>query len=195
MEAVDTKTRLMLATVTAVREFGYAGATMARISERAGVTRGAIQHCFGDRRVDLIFQTCEDILNRRQFEYRDSIESLLDIAVVRKKMKLAYRDPETWFLLEVWIASNSDPALADKIDALLKTGFEGMLDSELEKLARVTGAYPGNFTVVKCYFRSLTRGLAVEYSRSRDITLFDSVVDLAVDMLETTLRARSGPGS
>jgi AcrR family transcriptional regulator len=192
METVDTKKRLMLATVTTVREFGYAGATMTRISELAGVTRGAIQHCFGDRRVDLIFQTCEDILNRRQSEYRDSIESLLDIAVVRKKMKLAYRDPETWFLLEVWIASNSDPALAHKIDALLKTGFEGMLDSELEKLARVTGAYSGNFMVMKCYLRSLTRGLAVEYSRSRDITLFDSVVDLAVDMLETTLRQRSG---
>jgi hypothetical protein len=28
---------------------------MNRISELAGVTRGAIQHCFGDRRVDLIF--------------------------------------------------------------------------------------------------------------------------------------------
>ena len=47
--SVATHARLLEATITSLTELGWAGATMAVIAERAGVSRGASQHHFRTR--------------------------------------------------------------------------------------------------------------------------------------------------
>lgn len=53
-EAEDTRRRVLDAALGVFDECGYAGATLERISQRAGVTRGAVYHHFKDK-ADLLF--------------------------------------------------------------------------------------------------------------------------------------------
>jgi AcrR family transcriptional regulator len=178
--SAETHARLIEATIGAVFDDGYAGATMARIAERAGVTRGAIQHHFGDRRVDIIARVTEHILSERQDAY-DAFygESPAGEAIdSRAAMKAAYRDPATWFLIEVWIASKSDAELRERVNALLRDVNDRRDVAIAERMTRMD---PAQFRVLKYFFRSLTRGIALEYSRKPDDALFDAVVDLALD--------------
>ena len=186
--SAETYARLVDATVGAVFEDGYAGATMARIAERAGVTRGAIQHHFGDRRVDIIAKVTDHILSERQDAYAafygephgPPIDS-------RTAMKAAYRDPATWFLIEVWIASKSDAELRERVNATLREVND---QRDVGIAAQAIGFDEASFRVVKYFLRSLTRGIALEYSRKPDDALFDAVVDLALDAMDREFTGR-----
>lgn len=178
--SADTHDRLIDATVQAVFEDGYAGATMARIAKRAGVTRGAIQHHFGDRRVDIMAKVAEHILRERQDAYMTLYtapagETPIDSRVA---MKAAYRDPATWFLIEIWIASKSDADLRERVNLTLRN-VNDRGDSVIE--SRLSSMSEEQFRIVKTFMRSLTRGIAIEYSRKQDQALFDKVVDFAMD--------------
>ncbi|MET4898284.1 helix-turn-helix domain-containing protein [Sphingomonadaceae bacterium jetA1] len=179
--SAETFGRLMRATVEEVFAHGYAGATMTRIARRAGVTRGAIQHHFGDRRVDIVARVTEDIIARRQRAYETVYASTGAMPIdPRAAMKAAYRDPETWFLIEVWIAARADPDLHERVNALLSTGND-QRDREFFPTRMTLDSE--EFRTLKYLLRSLTRGLALEYSRKPDDRLFDAVVDLAFDVL------------
>lgn len=184
----DTYERLRAAVVEVIFEHGYAGATTARIAQRAGLTRGAIQHYFGDRRVDMVAAVCEHIVQTRQEAYRSDLSRTVagDFEHARQALKQAYRDPQTWLLIEVWIASKSDPELAERVDSILHR-INDPIDAEIaQEFSRQAGAV-GNFRTYKYLLRSLTRGLAIEYSRKPDAELFDSVVDLIFAALEAHL--------
>ncbi|WP_044563061.1 TetR/AcrR family transcriptional regulator [Azospirillum sp. B4] len=182
--SAETYGKLVTATVNAVFEHGYAGATMTVIAQTAGVTRGAIQHHFGDRRVDIIARVTEHILRERQEAYASfygASPAEGETVDTRAAMKAAYRDPATWFLIEVWIASKSDPELRDRVNTTLReVNDRGDMDIATH-LSRLSDA---DFRVLKYFFRSLTRGIALEYSRKPDTALFDAVVDMALDALE-----------
>ena len=47
--SADTRARIIDAVVESIADEGFAGASAKRISERAGVTWGAVQHHFGDK--------------------------------------------------------------------------------------------------------------------------------------------------
>jgi AcrR family transcriptional regulator len=192
----ETNTRLLSAVVQVVFEQGYAGATMTRIAKQAGVTRGAIQHYFGDRRVDLMTAVCADLLERRQSRYRESMSALLrsDSKDVREQLKRAYKDPETWFLIEVWIASKSDEALRRSVESYLQ-GTHDADDRDLAVLfsAQVSGQV--DFHTYKYFLRTITRGLALEYSRRPDEALFDKVADFAFDALAALLQKQQETAS
>lgn len=178
--ASETYKRIIAAAVQAVFEHGYAGATMALIAANAGVTRGAIQHYFGDRRIDLIAETCEHIVTKRQAAYRANLAVLGEDA--RSVMKAAYRDPETWFLVEVWIASKGEPELKNRVADILAR-VNDPVDADIQGAVDDLKLYSIDFTTLKYLLRSLVRGMAVEFSRKPDAELFDRVVDLAFDAL------------
>ena len=184
----ETQRKLISATINVVFEHGYAGATMSLIAEKAGVTRGAIQHCFGDTRVDLMAAVCADILEQRQQQYTNAMADLAhaDFDSARDGIKAAYRDPATWFLVEVWIASKSDSALSQRVETYLQSEHY-LADQSLATLLESLGAGKVGFSEYKYFMRAFTRGLALEYSRRPDPELFDRVVDLAIDAISAYL--------
>lgn len=188
MKTTDTQQKLIDAVVAVVFEYGYAGATLERIARRAGLTRGAIQHHFGDTRVDLIAAACAQVLERRQQDYADSIKDLAhaDLTGARAGLKAAYRDPATWFLMEIWIASKSDQALRERVETHLRTE-RSIGDDMLTLMLASSGESEVNFRVYKYAMRALTRGLALEYSRRPDAEFFDQVVDFVMDAIEASL--------
>ncbi len=184
--AADAYERLIEAVVWAVHQHGYVGATMDKIASHAGFTRGALQHYFGNRRVDMIARVTSELLVERQalYEARYGGAAAPEKGDFRAEVKAAFRDPRTWFLIEVWIASRSDSELQEAISQL-QDRIEKLSDLALEVSLRATSTVP--FPVLKAFLRSLTRGLALEYSRNSDEQLFDKVVDLAFDALEAIL--------
>jgi AcrR family transcriptional regulator len=192
----ETYARLLASVVQVVFEQGYAGATMTRIAKQAGVTRGAIQHYFGDRRVDLITAVCADLLERRQDRYRESMSALLrsDFEDVREQLKRAYKDPETWFLIEIWIASKSDDALRESVERYLQ-GSHDADDRDLAALFSVQVGGKLDFYTYKYFMRTITRGLALEFSRRPDEALFDKVADFAFEALAALLNKQKDCGS
>ncbi|GAW40614.1 HTH-type transcriptional regulator AcrR [Brevundimonas sp. SH203] len=193
--ASDTPQKLLDAVVRVVFQQGYAGATMTLIAKEAGVTRGAIQHYFGDKRVDLMAAVCAHLLERRQKQYRDGMQELVraDFPDARAQLKVAYRDPETWFLVELWIASRSDAALRDKVDLYLKESHD-LDDRALSDLLASEQHGAVDFRIYKYFMRALTRGLALEHSRRPDAAFFDAVADFAYDAVEASLARRHGDG-
>ncbi len=185
----DTYAKLIEATVGEVFDNGYSGATMVRIANRAGVTRGAIQHHFGDRRVDIIAKVTEHILSERQDAYAAFYGPAAEGKAIdsRAAMKAAYRDPATWFLIEVWIASKSDPELRERVNTTLREVNDRR---DIDIAAQAIGLDEADFRVVKYFLRSLTRGIALEYSRKPDEALFDAVVDLGMDAMEREIERR-----
>jgi AcrR family transcriptional regulator len=191
MKAPDTHQKLIDAVIAIVFENGYAGATMERIAKRAGLTRGAIQHHFGDKRVDLMVAACAQVLERRQHQYEASIKDLAraNLGGARAGLKAAYSDPATWFLLEIWIASKSDQSLRDRVETHLQTE-RSIGDDTLTRTLAEIGDSSVDFRVYKYAMRALTRGLALEYSRRPDREFFDQVVDFVLDALEGSIATK-----
>ncbi|MFZ4603453.1 MAG: TetR/AcrR family transcriptional regulator [Caulobacterales bacterium] len=191
MKGSETHQKLIEAVIAVVFENGYAGATMARIAERAGVTRGAIQHHFGDTRVDLMAAACAEVLEHRQQQYEASLPALAnaDLDSAREGLKAAYRDPGTWFLLEVWIASKSDDALRARVEDYLGTE-RSIADEALGRMLQSLGERQMDFAVYKHTMRALTRGLALEYAHRPDTEFLDQVVDFVMDAVSSLLRQK-----
>lgn len=69
--SAETRARVVWAATECIGELGYAGATMARIADRAGVTWGAMQHQFGDK--DAIIDA---VIDRTLGEFARQMEGL-----------------------------------------------------------------------------------------------------------------------
>jgi AcrR family transcriptional regulator len=66
----ETKNKLLEATIDSLLEVGYAGTTMRRVAEMAGVSQGAQTHHF-PHRVDLVGAAVEELAERRIAELRE----------------------------------------------------------------------------------------------------------------------------
>jgi hypothetical protein len=135
----------------------------------------------------LIVQTCEHIIAKRQAAYRENLTVLDDGA--RAGMKVAYRDPETWFLVEIWIASKSEAELRERIGDVLAR-VNDPVDVDIQAAVKELELYSIDFTTMKYLLRSLVRGMAIEFSSKPDGALFDRVVDLAFDALRVFAKDR-----
>ncbi|HEU4703830.1 MAG TPA: helix-turn-helix domain-containing protein [Conexibacter sp.] len=70
-----TRSALLDAAIACLVEYGYEGTTTGRVSERAGVSRGAHQHHFGTR-AELLAAALEELALRRGEDIRREVESL-----------------------------------------------------------------------------------------------------------------------
>lgn len=180
----DTYSRIVDAMIAVVAERGLAQTTMTKVAARAGVTRGAIQHYFGNRRVELIAKVCDVILARQRATYFAFVPILRDrkFDALRDLLKNSYRDPENWFLIEAMAACKGDPPLNRRIRRALNQE-ETPIDSTVQSLLLEHGASVAEFQTVTLALRALARGLCIEHARRPDQELWDRAVDLCLDAL------------
>ena len=106
--------RLLDATVECLDRFGYAATTTTRVTELAGVTRGAQVHHFATR-ADLIAATVRHFMSMRTElaaekldgvrEAADPLDAALDL------LWEIHHQPVRFATLELWMASRTDPDL------------------------------------------------------------------------------------
>jgi AcrR family transcriptional regulator len=116
-----TRERLLDATVDCLIDYGYAGTTVARIAERAGVTRGAQVHHYPTK-ADLVLAALRHLavkqvqqsvaeLSRLQ-RASDMVNATLDM------LWRVHRGPLFAAIVELWVAARTDPDLGKYVGEL-----------------------------------------------------------------------------
>jgi AcrR family transcriptional regulator len=117
-----TRQRLLEAAIECLAEFGWTGSTVAVVAERAGVTRGALQHHFPTRE-DLFTAAIEHVAAERLAFLRGTqdklpahgparTEAVVDM-FVRMYMDLPFRAA-----VHLWVAAATEEPLRERVVAL-----------------------------------------------------------------------------
>lgn len=113
-----TRQRLLDATVECLVEDGYAGATIARITARAGYTRGAQLHHFRTR-AQLVVEAVQHLADRRREELLARAASLprgrARSGAAVDLLWEGFSGPLFVASLELWVAARTDPDLREAL--------------------------------------------------------------------------------
>lgn len=108
------RTRLLDATIDCLVRFGYAGTTTTKVTELAGVTRGAQVHHFPTR-ADLVAAAVRHLADKRAglaFEKIDAVRQAADpIDAALDLMWESHQGPVLYATIEMWVAARTDPDL------------------------------------------------------------------------------------
>jgi AcrR family transcriptional regulator len=119
--SAETTEALLDATIEAIAELGYHGATTAEICARAGVTHGALFHHF-ETRIDLVLAALGRMTEQRvanYVEFATQVEAVgKPIDLLRMVLQLA-RDPIAIVWAELTIAARTDPELRARVQPAL----------------------------------------------------------------------------
>lgn len=113
-----TRRRLLDAALEAVAERGYAGATTAEISRRAGVSEGMIFKVAASKS-ELLAESVHELFERLVVEYRTAFASIGNrsdrVEAAVELLHSAYRRPELQAAFELYFAMRSDETLAREL--------------------------------------------------------------------------------
>ncbi len=142
----ETRGRLLDATVESLIEVGYAGTTIRRITELAGVSQGAQSHHF-PHRVDLVTCAFERLAEQRVERYRDRARELPADRETRLRalLDLLWEDfssPVFTVAVKLWVAAAEDEELRERLVPVEKRIHANMARLSAE-VAGELGAEPG----------------------------------------------------
>jgi len=114
-----TRGRLLDATIESLIDDGYAGTTIRRVTERAGVSQGAQSHHF-PHRVDLVASAFEHLAEQRIARYARRARELSGdrAARVRALLDLLWEDfssPLFTVAAKLWVAAADDEELRQRL--------------------------------------------------------------------------------
>src|SRR5215468_7241624 len=104
--------RLLDATIDCLVEYGYSGTTTTRVTELAGVTRGAQVHHFPTR-TDLVTAAVRHLAAKRAelaFERIDEVRRSADpLDAALDLLWEVHQTPVHYATVEMWVAARTDP--------------------------------------------------------------------------------------
>jgi AcrR family transcriptional regulator len=113
-----TRATLLDATIDCLIEYGYVGTTTSKVAERAGVTRGAQMHHFGQK-APLVVAALLRLAERRRRELIERAERELpddpDPGAALDILWSTFSGPLFTAALELWMAARTDPELAEHL--------------------------------------------------------------------------------
>jgi len=142
----ETRGRLLDATIESLIDVGYAGTTIRRVTELAGVSQGAQSHHF-PHRVDLVTSAFERLAEQRIDRYRKRARELPADREerVRALLDLLWEDfssPVFTVAVKLWVAAAEDEELRDRLVPVEKRIHSNMARLSAE-VAGELGAEPG----------------------------------------------------
>jgi AcrR family transcriptional regulator len=173
--------RLLEAAVACLFELGYAATTTQAVTDRAGVSRGAILHHFPTK-VDLMVAVAEYAADHQNRSVRAYLEKgppgmPLYLALTEATWAVIIQPPAT-ALLEVMMATRADAALAQRLPAVVEA-FEARQREDVWRLAHRLGVTDRERVdaMVRLH-RAAMRGLAIELNFSRNRAECEESIDL-----------------
>jgi AcrR family transcriptional regulator len=117
--SAETRGRLLDATIECLITEGYAGTTIRRVTELAGVSQGAQSHHF-PHRVDLVVSAFERLAEGRIERYRERAAELPADPATRMRALLDllwddFSSPVFIVAVRLWIAAAEDTELRDRL--------------------------------------------------------------------------------
>jgi AcrR family transcriptional regulator len=132
----ETRGRLLDATIESLIDEGYAGTTIRRVTERAGVSQGAQSHHF-PRRVDLVASAFERLAEQRIERYRERARELPPDRRrrLRALLDLLWEDfssPVFTVAVKLWVAAAEDEELRRRLVPVEKRIHSNMAELSAE---------------------------------------------------------------
>jgi AcrR family transcriptional regulator len=161
--------RLLKAAVACLFELGYAATSTQAVTDRAGVSRGAILHHFPTK-VDLMVAVAEYAADHQNRSVRAYLETAtpgvpLYLALTEATWEVIVQPPAT-ALLEVMMATRADAALAARLPAVVEA-FEARQRDDVWRLAHRLGIRDrARVEAMVRLHRAAMRGLAIELQLS-----------------------------
>jgi len=177
------------ATVDCLAEFGYSETSISRVVDRAGVSKGALQHHFPSKE-DLMASTASYLL-ARPVEYSDR-----ESARGTRSRLLAFWDRMTntqayLALLEILIASRTDKVLHARIADGLSTSIQDIDQHFLPLYGELDEADQDDLLLLMTANRCLMRGLLIENQYGISPTRQRQVLERWFDLLTPELEAKA----
>ncbi|MEV0332714.1 TetR/AcrR family transcriptional regulator [Nocardia sp. NPDC050717] len=182
---VATHQRIVDAALDVLATRGWRNASVAEVAERAGVTRGAIQHHFKDRD-GLFTASVQHIMETRVQEieaFQHTVAPGADTTreTVHRVVEL-HQGPTFKAALQLCIAASGDPVLAPRVAAMeLEVGARSFW--ALIELLRLDGNNPTVRTTVQAFLDS-ARGLGLAGMLNDDSRRRGQVADRWAQMLD-----------
>jgi len=177
--STETRLRMVNATLDCLIEEGYLNATMSRISERAGMSRGAQTHHFPTK-IDLIVASTEHLFN----EFAENVDDLARATRDDGKSLEEFID-EIWarffggkFMyasLELIVASRSDTELHARLVPLIRN-LHTSLDRTWLTFFKGNDAAGGRSDVLLNLTLCLFRGMVVQSVLRKDPQYYDDLL-------------------
>lgn len=122
----ETRRKLIDAAVELIVDTGFASVTTTQVADRAGVSRGAMQHHFGTRS-DLLLAVVDEIWVRMHgsLELRQLNQASLEdrVNAIVDRYWESFSDQLFSAVLDIWLGVRADPKLFERIDANLQNVF------------------------------------------------------------------------
>lgn len=186
--STETRAALLQATVSAIRDLGYAAVTTAIISERAGLSRGAFLHHFHTK-AELMAAVVKMVFDDEMAQYQKIVQSpeMDHLSQWPRILWSVLSRPSGIAVLEILQAARSDPDLARMVGPTQKGAEEGALNKLREE-------YGGDEATARSVMRLMVwaiRGLTLS-----DMILPDRQATMgAVNLLANMLLAVSPDGA
>ena len=112
----ETRAKLLDATIECLLEFGYAKTSTRLVSQRAGVSHGALVHHFRYR-VDLVRAAIEELARRRVAEFTEQVEALPagQVELLLDQLWADFSSNLFTVFVKVWVAAADDPELYERL--------------------------------------------------------------------------------
>lgn len=139
--ALQTRARLLEATVSALVSKGYAGTTTQEVCRRAGASRGTLLHHFATRE-DLVIAAVEYVLEENVRSFTESISAIdkkdQSLATLARALWEGHWTSEPFYAwLELIVASRTEPHLNERVRAMsvwwmerFSAAFRALFDRE-----------------------------------------------------------------
>ncbi|GAC78250.1 DNA-binding transcriptional regulator, AcrR family [Gordonia malaquae] len=182
-----TRERLLSSTLDILAEHGWASATVARVAEEAGVSRGAAQHHFPTKEA-LITAALEEMFT----QLTSMAESRAELPAGPERIRLVvdravdiYTGREFKAALQVWAAAASDELLREQITPL-EAKFARAAHRMTLNGFDPDGTDPRAFRLAQATL-DLARGLGLADTLTDDSKRRAQVVDTWTEQLTTAL--------
>lgn len=177
------RARLIEAAVECLYKVGYGATTFQTVTDRAGVSRGAILHHFPTR-VDLMAAVAEhaatfqdQVVLKAVDEAAEASELFVNIT---RSTWMSMIQPPAMALLEVMMATRGDPELAVRIREVT-TALEGRQRDAVWRFAQSLGVRDERrIDAMVRLHRAAMRGLALEFSLTRNQAEAEESMELLV---------------
>jgi AcrR family transcriptional regulator len=183
--SAGTRTKLIEAAILCLHRLGYAATTVTVVAEQAGVSRGAMTHQF-PAKTDLMLAVVRAVFEKDGEQYRRSVDALSPAAWIHQLPAIMWEvisQPSGIAVMEIMLASRSDPELAEKL-RVIQQKIDVQAHAWVLERRRQAGLAPRDDSeAIHRVFVAAVRGLALEAVFMRNRTEVEKSIAVLAEVL------------
>jgi len=162
--SAETQARLIEAAITCLHRVGYGLTTVGMVADEAGVSRGALTHQFATK-IDLMLAVVQHVFETEAAYYNRALDALPPAEALTHLPELMWQvlsRPPAIAVIEIMLATRSDPVLTEKLRAMQAEIDRVSRESILKRIAAAGLTDRPDGQAIHRLFVAAIRGLAIE---------------------------------